>query len=41
VSNRWTLKARRKVLARGTLKVVKKAGLSLSPGATVAARIVK
>jgi len=38
---RWTLKARRKVLARGTLKVVKKAGLSLSPGATVAARIVK
>ncbi|MEY2427085.1 MAG: hypothetical protein QOI61_2657, partial [Actinomycetota bacterium] len=38
---RWTLRAGRKLLARGTIKVAKKAGLSLSPGATLAARIVR
>jgi hypothetical protein len=36
---RWTLKAGRRVLDRGTIKVVRKAGLSLSPGATMAARV--
>ncbi len=38
---RWTLKAGRRLLDRGTIKVAKKAGLSLSPGTTVAARIVR